>query len=629
MADETTIQRIYQLIIDAGGSKAGADVFKAAADQISASAQKAAGSQEPLQRTTAQVEQAMQRLVLRMDPAARAQANFARDAALLEDAFRRQLLPMDQLQSRLQQLTEYHRIGEQAARRGGSAYSEFGARIQNAGFQVGDFAVQIASGQNPLRAFIQQGTQLISMFGPWGAIIGAAGAVIGALATSFTGLEESTKKATAAEEAHTKALEHSRDLYKAIRGEVEQTTQMRVAELRTTVEQAEAELRAVQARAAGTPQFLSPRMTTAGGKVIAATPNPAFKQAQADVQQALAYVQQQRAILDAALDDYDARIQKSFSVKPAESAVVAGATAATNQIKATTAAVKEQTKAAEDLDTTLNGLLANMGLLAPSEAQIELSFEQGKISADEYRKAINAVDAAHDEVKKSAPVQVVQATAEAADGATKYFRGWSNAVSELGGTFTSAFEEAVLGGAKLSTVLKGVEQDLLRIALRMGESALLTGLFGEGGFGSGGGLLGPLIKGAGSWLASLIGGASYTPGTVNTSTGMFGHLAGGGDAYAGKMYRVNENGEEFFKPDVDGTVMPLGMGGATGGGAEVNVYNYGNDKAQVASRQGPNGKEIIDIVIGKVTDSITNNGKVGQAIARSFGANRVAGAQRS
>ncbi|NMM46572.1 hypothetical protein HH303_18925 [Rhodospirillaceae bacterium KN72] len=72
---------------------------------------------------------------------------------------------------------------------------QMGMAVQNAGFQVGDFAVQIASGQNPLRAFIQQGTQLVSMFGPWGAVIGAAGAVFGALATTFIDAGDSAKKA--------------------------------------------------------------------------------------------------------------------------------------------------------------------------------------------------------------------------------------------------------------------------------------------------------------------------------------------------------------------------------------------------------------------------------------------------
>lgn len=64
----------------------------------------------------------------------------------------------------------------------GMSAGQAGQAFQQAGFQVGDFATQVASGQGFLRPFIQQGTQLVSMFGPWGAAIGAAGAIVGAFA---------------------------------------------------------------------------------------------------------------------------------------------------------------------------------------------------------------------------------------------------------------------------------------------------------------------------------------------------------------------------------------------------------------------------------------------------------------
>jgi len=45
--------------------------------------------------------------------------------------------------------------------------------LQKAGYQVGDFAVQVQSGTNALVAFGQQGSQMAGIFGPGGAIIGA------------------------------------------------------------------------------------------------------------------------------------------------------------------------------------------------------------------------------------------------------------------------------------------------------------------------------------------------------------------------------------------------------------------------------------------------------------------------
>ena len=60
---------------------------------------------------------------------------------------------------------------------------------------MGDFAVQVASGTPALRALIQQGTQLVSMFGPWGAVIGAAGAVLGGIVTYLTATGDAADKA--------------------------------------------------------------------------------------------------------------------------------------------------------------------------------------------------------------------------------------------------------------------------------------------------------------------------------------------------------------------------------------------------------------------------------------------------
>lgn len=57
---------------------------------------------------------------------------------------------------------------------------------QQAGYQIGDFAVQVQSGTNPLVAFSQQASQLLGFMGPWGAVIGAATAITGGLIMAFT-----------------------------------------------------------------------------------------------------------------------------------------------------------------------------------------------------------------------------------------------------------------------------------------------------------------------------------------------------------------------------------------------------------------------------------------------------------
>ena len=53
------------------------------------------------------------------------------------------------------------------------------------GHQIQDVAVQLQAGQNGLLVFGQQGSQIASLFGPGGAMIGAVLAVGAALGTAF------------------------------------------------------------------------------------------------------------------------------------------------------------------------------------------------------------------------------------------------------------------------------------------------------------------------------------------------------------------------------------------------------------------------------------------------------------
>lgn len=58
--------------------------------------------------------------------------------------------------------------------------------VQQFGFQMSDFAIQIAGGQSAMLAFTQQGGQMLQFFGPAGAIAAALLAVFGSLAIAIT-----------------------------------------------------------------------------------------------------------------------------------------------------------------------------------------------------------------------------------------------------------------------------------------------------------------------------------------------------------------------------------------------------------------------------------------------------------
>jgi hypothetical protein len=66
--------------------------------------------------------------------------------------------------------------------------------VQQVGFQVADFSVQLAGGQNAMLAFAQQGGQILQFFGAAGAVAGAALAVFAAWAIATGAFTSDTKK---------------------------------------------------------------------------------------------------------------------------------------------------------------------------------------------------------------------------------------------------------------------------------------------------------------------------------------------------------------------------------------------------------------------------------------------------
>jgi len=118
---------------------------------------------------------------------------------------------------------------------------------------------------------------------------------------------------------------------------------------------------------------------------------------------------------------------------------------------------------------------------------------------------------------------------------------------QIGLTFSSAFEDAIAGARGLRDILKGIEQDLLRLGTRQLVTKPLFDAFGD--------LLKPGSGGGGNLIQGLLG-----------SIGFGGARAMGGPVAAGMGYLVGERGPELFLPRQSGTVVP---NGATVGGATI------------------------------------------------------------
>ena len=120
-----------------------------------------------------------------------AQENGARSAAMLAAQLRAGSKATDEEKQKIGQLTGQLFDMKTGVESGTKSHGSWKSSIQQAGYQVQDFIIQVQGGQSALVAFAQQGSQLAGAFGPGGAVIGsviALGSVLaGVLITSLNG----------------------------------------------------------------------------------------------------------------------------------------------------------------------------------------------------------------------------------------------------------------------------------------------------------------------------------------------------------------------------------------------------------------------------------------------------------
>ena len=145
-------------------------------------------------------------------------------------------------------------------------------------------------------------------------------------------------------------------------------------------------------------------------------------------------------------------------------------------------------------------------------------------------------------------------------------RRLQDAVSDIGFTFSSAFESAILSGEKLSDVLKGLARDIASVALR---AAVIE----------------PLLGGVRGLFQS-----SSTGGTGGLSLeSLFPGKALGGPVAAGSPYLVGEKGPELMVPGTSGTIIPNNQ---LRGGDTVNLAVYALDSSSIYNYR----QEIVAII---------------------------------
>lgn len=176
---------------------------------------------------------------------------------------------------------------------------------------------------------------------------------------------------------------------------------------------------------------------------------------------------------------------------------------------------------------------------------------------------------------------------ESEEAAAKAMEDRAEAMRELGATFSSAFEDAIVEGKKFSDVLQGIAEDIARLLIRKNitepfanaitDSGFFGDIFGALGFAKGG------VFESGMPLTAFANG-----GIVNGPT-IF--------PMANGMGLMGEAGPEAVMPLRRLPSGRLGVEAAGGGGAPVNVTIINNSSAQVSEPETQASNTGVDLVI--------------------------------
>ncbi|MBA8329848.1 tail protein (tape measure) [Citrobacter freundii] len=139
-----------------------------------------------------------------------AQENGARSAAVLAAQLRAGSKATDEEKQKIGELTGRLYDMKTGAEGGAKGTGSWKSSMQQAGYQVQDFIVQVQGGQSALVAFAQQGSQLAGAFGPGGAIVGSiialSSVLAGVLITSLNGGKNAMEALKDAAEAMDKVI---------------------------------------------------------------------------------------------------------------------------------------------------------------------------------------------------------------------------------------------------------------------------------------------------------------------------------------------------------------------------------------------------------------------------------------
>jgi hypothetical protein len=496
--------------------------------------------------------------------------------------------------------------------------------VQQAGYQIGDFAVQVQSGTSPLVAFSQQFSQLAGFFGgPWGAAVGAAAAVLSGLGLAFLNVSGNAKtlsESLSALESSVNAVAEATDVYSTEGieslinkyGELDsQVLQLIESQTAYTNLLASKDLKDALASiqsAIGGSMFdigISERASSLINlqEVFKVTRNDAesLRAAFDAVAQAQTYEEQaaalttvsdylnivlsaQEEVTQEQLDIYNAVLQSLDAVKQLSAAQPKQSwlSAAITQAEGLASALWEAAKArAAAVPESINMTTGNMNW-AKNQLGFTLPGEE-LLGLPEERKTGGGRTA---RLKKET---------EAVKELTAAEKERQTILQSIEGSLESGFMAMVDGTKSVKDAFRSMARDIIKELYNVLVVQRLVGSF-------------DVAKGTGSGLVGFLGKA-FT-----------GQLATGGSMMAGGSYLVGEKGPELVIPRHSGTVVNANQTANAAGGNGTTVVNNnisvtGSDAAMVRAEVAKMIPQITNATKAAVIDARLRGGQMKAAFS--------------
>ena len=434
--------------------------------------------------------------------------------------------------------------------------------LQQAGYQVGDFAVQVANGTSGIQAFGQQGSQLLGIFGPIGAVLGAGVAIFSAFAVAA---ERAGKANSAAAQSFMDINSVSLD---SIRGAARDLAGIQ-ERYNTALEDS------------GTASSSSARLTIANSE----------KEFQA--RQQLLMVE--RELLRLRSQDQIQALEnlRSQQDRMRESAMETmrniGAGATFDPRQAAGGFAGGATASVEALEAALGSQLDQMRQNRRQIAELEAELIRLGIASDEAAAAAEMVFSVDPNSVGGAggggTSGALRGLAEDLDDVQQRAQDLANSMQS---SFEKGFMSIIEGNANLKDSFKAMARDVIAELYRIYVVKRLVGSLDIAG-GKGSGIIGKIFGG---------------------------FLAQGGVAQSNRSYIVGERGPELFTPSTSGRVIPNNQ--LNGGGQPVIVNQTINVSTGVQQTVRTEIKQLMPQIAESAKQAVVDAKRRGGSYGRAF-----------